>query len=616
MIRLQHEQQRRVVVGQDEDAEEEAVVVRTPAPSLPPPPVPRNSVAIPHGGGGGERNERQFVRLTAVSPENQFMDHQRQDQPSPPPPQHHHQQQQQQRIDPWHQFSGLVDPDVGKGTLVFPPSGIPESQLSPALSSDGILPLPKMHQERVVAGETNLTSRLKPSTHQLNLSTYGAVDDGLPQEHDWQGDNREDGNRTRPIQLTPSDPIGTNTLATRSDPRDQSTDLLYGNTDYPYPYEAAAYNYSETSRFHRNEPSTSILGQCCNCLWSPWAACVRQLCRNEALHRSLCFGAIDGMLTGSGIVATFYGMDLVDTHSKHITALHTVLVIFSAAACFADALCMAIGHVWTSHVLASVQARERGEMRQQLQNSKADCKGLLVDMLLAKGVLKIDAMSMADTLEGYPDLFLAAVLGESLANVVVTKPPQHAITTTDAYGNDRVGSRVGNPHSGLSDYPSYGRLLDIEMDPDAVIVRNTTSESRNESLFLMVGFSVFALIPGLLFQWIPDIMSGTGGPNHPGTIHSLTIQPKTSMVANVHPSSVILAIMAVVMWLLGVWKSHFLDSNWLLFGIEAVLVLFLCIAAAFLVGWALKFYFLQEYNIKLILTPVDKEYSSSSGFRL
>jgi hypothetical protein len=117
----------------------------------------------------------------------------------------------------------------------------------------------------------------------------------------------------------------------------------------------------------------------------------------ESFHRSFCYGAIDGMLTGSGIVSTFCGMGLLSSDSSH--GVRELVVIFSLAACFADSVCMAIGHVWTTHVMSTAQAKERVQARQLLQHSKADAKGQLVDMLLAKGVLKIDAMSLADTLE-------------------------------------------------------------------------------------------------------------------------------------------------------------------------------------------------------------------------
>ena len=53
------------------------------------------------------------------------------------------------------------------------------------------------------------------------------------------------------------------------------------------------------------------------------------------------------------------------------------------------------------------------------------------------------------------------------------------------------------------------------------------------------------------------------------------------------------------MWCLGVWKSTFLDGNWLLFGIEAVVVLLLCILSAYVVGWILTTLLLPDVVVVL-----------------
>ena len=77
----------------------------------------------------------------------------------------------------------------------------------------------------------------------------------------------------------------------------------------------------------------------------------------EALHRSFCYGAIDGMLTGSGITATFLGMGLLTARASF--AMHVFVVAFSLAACTSDAICMALGHVWSTYVLSNASANER-----------------------------------------------------------------------------------------------------------------------------------------------------------------------------------------------------------------------------------------------------------------
>lgn len=354
-------------------------------------------------------------------------------------------------------------------------------------------------------------------------------------------------------------------------------EFYYGNPDFHDPYApdmvlgGPVPPQRQRQQQQQQDSHRSLPARIGAFLWNPLQACVTDIVQSEALHRSLCFGAIDGMLTGSGIVATFEGLALLPIQNqgddRNSVVYSMVVVLFCTAACFADSVCMALGHIWTAHVLASAQARERVQARRDLQHNRAEIKGQLVDMLLAKGMLKIDAMSLADTLEGYPDLFLAAVLGESLANANVRSQqqqreapfPPNELDDPSLYQHDA--------------YPSYGRLPESEMDPDAVAVREATSESRKESFFMMLGFSVFAIVPSLLFQWVPHMLTGS---------------------ASVHPSSVILASMAVIMGLLGVWKSHFLDSNWLLFSVEAVMVLFLCMASAYSVGYGLKKVFLPE----------------------
>jgi hypothetical protein len=202
-------------------------------------------------------------------------------------------------------------------------------------------------------------------------------------------------------------------------------------------------------------------------------------------------------------------------------------------------------------------------------------------MLLAKGMLKIDAMSLADTLEGYPDLFLAAVMGESLANAAVRSEQQRfataaaeaaAANSSGALANDDAAAGIYREQT----YPSYGSLMDVAMGPEAIAVRASTSEARKESFFMMLGFSAFAIVPSLLFQWVPKFLNDS--------------KSNTS----IHPTSVIVALLAAIMGLLGIWKSHFLDSNWLLFGAEAILVLILCLASAYLMGSGLRMAFLPE----------------------
>lgn len=419
------------------------------------------------------------------------------------------------------QFPDVADPDVGHGTLLFPSERNLQRLRSTSFSDAG-----------------SSIAQSKEPTDPPPMTQYGSTD---PRSNDSSFPPHMD---------------------------DEETDLY---DDHGYTVDP----YAENSRFLM-PPSEyhggfwQTLGQ-----WTvyPIASCCGEIWTSEALHRSLCFGAIDGMLTGSGIVATFCGMGLLEWRGSEVGfVLRTVVVVFCAAACFADSVCMALGHIWTTHVLVTTQARERTDMRSMIENAQADVKGQLVDMLLSKGMLKIDAMSLANTLEGYPDLFLAAVMGESLASAHVEIPPP-ADSEYDVLMNR---SGVRQPPSQL-----YGRLQ--EYDPDAAAVASANHESRKESFFMMLGFSSFAVLPSLLFQWIPLLLNSKGDKS-----------------TSVHPETMIVSIMAVTMWLLGIWKSRFLDSNWLVFGVEAVLVLLVCIAAAYLVGFGLRRAFLPEVRVEIV----------------
>ncbi|GAX22879.1 hypothetical protein FisN_24Lh166 [Fistulifera solaris] len=443
-------------------------------------------------------------------------------------------------VDPLLRFPDVVDPDVGHGTLFFPTEH--NLQRLRSLSSDAGSQAPS---------KESLSSEARPPP----IPHYGALDSGS--SFPSSGDD------------------------------DDETNQLH---DHGYSVDP----YAENSRFLM-QPSVAEHN---NSIWDghwivyPIVSCCEDIWTSEALHRSLCFGAIDGMLTGSGIVATFCGMGLIDWRTVTVNTetaflLRTVVVVFCAATCFADSICMALGHIWTTHVLATTQARERSEMRTTMNYAQADVKGQLVDMLLSKGMLKIDAMSLANTLEGYPDLFLAAVMGEALASVNVE------ISSSNESEYDAL---MGRPGSRQQRSATHGRQREFPMDPDAAAVTQSNREARKESFFMMVGFSSFAVLPSLLLQWVPTLLNSNV--DHKST--------------SVHPETMIVSIMAITMWLLGIWKSRFLDSNWFMFGVEAVLVLVVCIAAAYLVGFGVRHAFLPEVRIE-ILQKSSLYYSTESG---
>ena len=91
---------------------------------------------------------------------------------------------------------------------------------------------------------------------------------------------------------------------------------------------------------------------------------------------------------------------------------------------------------------------------------------------------------------------------------------------------------------------------------------------------MMMGFSLFAVVPSLIYLIVPIVVSPP----------DVTVKAHAETGDATSATSMIVTIAAAVMWCLGVWKSQFLDSNWILFGIETVVVLLVCIGAAYGLG--------------------------------
>jgi len=344
-----------------------------------------------------------------------------------------------------------------------------------------------------------------------------------------------------------------------------------------------------------------------------FCCCSTDAIEQEQLHRSFCYGAIDGMLTGSGIVAAFCGMDVLAPTSN--LAVRGFVVAFSAAACFADSVCMAMGHVWTTYVLITAGAKERNEQRLAIENNRADAKGKLVDLLLERGMLKIDAMSLADTLEGYPDMFVSALVGDALiaggiGGKTTESSPRMQDRNRPTHGS--IGGGPGVQDWGAGDlshpmadqeagwngsflnwkFPSYADHmdeLDQVTDPDAAFVGSAMTESRREGLFMMLGFSLFAVIPSLIYLTVPMMITLDHHANSSSSHSSSSSEMKQGVEivrasSGIATSCIMVSVAAVIMWCLGVWKSQFVDSNWMLFGIETVVVMLFCIGAAYGLG--------------------------------
>ena len=311
-----------------------------------------------------------------------------------------------------------------------------------------------------------------------------------------------------------------------------------------------------------------------NLLWQILCYPIQCLCTSEQVGRSFCFGAIDGMLTGSGILAGYIGLGIyshvnafgISSSSSYEADMHRkwILVALTLAACFSDGICMAIGHVWSTRLVAGASCEERkGEVR-RFETSRSDAKARLVDALLLKGMLKIDAMSLADTLEGYPDLFVSALLGEGFcggggstsmgglgsgaggSGGMIRVPSGNASNRPVHYNPVPPEWNVPAPdyapgvmaHEGLK-YESYSEFSDLHQDPDEKTLSEIMSESRLESFFMMLSFGSFSVIPSLVYTLAPAFSN-----------HGAAYWRNTEAEA----ISLSIGVTGIVMFCLGAWK--------------------------------------------------------------
>jgi hypothetical protein len=288
-------------------------------------------------------------------------------------------------------------------------------------------------------------------------------------------------------------------------------------------------------------------------------------------------------------------------------------------------------------------------------------------------MLKIDAMSIADTLEGYPDLFINVLTGDSLAAGGLlpitshsTNPNHHVDATNEEkdhllyHDNDIDGAispgpvpdhRQAQSHRRTS-YPSYGRLTEYEMDPDTYTAQTMTNESRKESCCMMMGFVLFAVVPSIIYTLVPTILFGPqhdaagihfssifdqhqdsstsvstaqSGSTHvdssisssmgtsSSTTTTTTAAGPTTTAVMMNPNTIIIVATASIMWCLGVWKSRFIVSsskrNWFIFGVETVMVLIICIVCAYGVGTILNHTFLPN---EYVLQVVQQQQQQSA----
>ena len=282
---------------------------------------------------------------------------------------------------------------------------------------------------------------------------------------------------------------------------EESQQPLYYNTIIEQHQQPIHHDYNNSS------PKAT---DCC------WHHCLEQQLEYwnaENLHRSFCYGAIDGMLTGAGLVATLQGFGFISSGQGP----QPWLIAVTFVACTADALCMALGHVWSTHVLSTHAAQERRDERQAFTSNRDEAKAKLVDLLLSRGMLKIDAVSIADTLEGYPDIFVGALVGDAVVLHDTNPVETHTHTLSDSY--------------------SYGQFNEWDHDPDAASVFVAVAESQTEAIVMFLAFSIFGSLPAVLYYGVSQLEAA---------------DQQQGMSAR----SAAMTLTCICMWCLGIWKRY------------------------------------------------------------
>ncbi len=596
---------------------------------------------------------------------------------------------------------------VGQGTLFFP-KGYRDSHHNATDTSNNInnslrrtdVSLFAMHQQMIRDSSVNAQQR-RPLTDEADRpSHYGSTQHHQQQpEIPYQPSNNS---RTPVVPLLPQANFHPH-YDSASGPQIvlQHPHHHDAETSSPSPYYATRFQRAHRSSRDSGHHPTSCFGRIESC----WSQCRQQQQQLQpTCHRSFCYGAIDGLLTGSGIVAALVGMQILlpeqpPTTPSFWTARWSIVVLCWAA-CGSDAICMALSHLWNGHITLQSQGHTRRQMQRFFLFDRNRAKAQLMDWLVQQqGLLKIDAMSLADTLEGYPDLFSSVLMGDPLVSPMFQQQQQQVYHQSHANQqpqqdfspqDDRYQQQEQHPHDYPSDpdfssgtYPLqqqqsqqedyHYRPYGIDSDRDEEIYgdcnnqgcccacccctdegetegishqsHNSNSsnpsylfwqESQWESWAMMWGFWIASGIPSLLFLIIPYLVSPSTSTSNPttatiGTTSATstgTIDPNTMSSAGGATSvaSVVVTLTALIMWCLGVWKSQFHQNtvmmsggansfgglggsssqslfqdnksssavgaasslNWMIFGMETVVILFVCIASACGCGYVLS----------------------------
>jgi len=254
------------------------------------------------------------------------------------------------------------------------------------------------------------------------------------------------------------------------------------------PYNTNDYSMQSQPDFIEYPSSTTSSSSPYSSLLSCWSTWVLQhaFFSMESLQKSFCFGAIDGMLTGSGITAACAGLGILPIHYIQWTSsffyfynnstipmipstdstttnnnnnVHSsffslfinntppsclLVLALCIAACISDAICIAIGHIWSTRVLLHAHSRRKKEELQSFYYFQNDSKARLATSFMSRGMLKIDAVTIVDVLSGYPELFVNALVSDSQAMGVSIFGSVHNASTNIGTSNQGGNSTV-NP---------------------------------------------------------------------------------------------------------------------------------------------------------------------------
>ena len=215
---------------------------------------------------------------------------------------------------------------------------------------------------------------------------------------------------------------------------------------------------------------------------------------------------------------------------------------------------MAIGQIWSSALAADAARTERAEGERAFHSDRARSKARLVDALMVSGgMLKIDAVSLAETLEGYPDLFVSALLGGGIC--FEEEEEEGGSEEEDGDSRYRYSSlgRGGGAAAGEGDRPWYGGGGNDDPCRPGTSAKASPppdESGRTEALLTMLGFVASSMIPSLTYCCAQLVLDRDHGADDQA---AMAAPPPIGRGAS-PASAASLCSSAITMFALGAWK--------------------------------------------------------------